>query len=202
MASGNYIKCPKCSTTYHIKAGCCPKCSNAYSKHELSAKYKKLSAETGDNLFFTRKELAYLPEILRPNEEVLAFSSGFMNGNTWLIALTDKRIIFLDKGLLYGLKQAIIDLNKVNSVAGSTGALLGKIIITDGAQTYTISNVSKGTVKPFTNKIQDAIDSLTASKTPQIQPNSSPDTDPIAMLEKLAGLKDRGILTEEEFTSK
>ena len=74
---------------------------------------KELLREIGDDQFFTKKELKYLPEILMENEQVLAFSSGLMDGNTWLITLTNERVIFLDKGMLYGLKQTTIDLEKI-----------------------------------------------------------------------------------------
>ena len=51
-----------------------------------------------------------------------------MDGNTWLITLTDRRIIFLDKGMIYGLKQTTIDLDKVNAVSGETGLFLEKSV--------------------------------------------------------------------------
>lgn len=34
------------------------------------------------NQFFTKKEIAYLPEILGPDEHVLAVISGYLDGNT------------------------------------------------------------------------------------------------------------------------
>lgn len=40
-------------------------------------------------------------------EEVLAFSSGLMDESTWLITLTNTRIIFLDKGMIYGLNKPL-----------------------------------------------------------------------------------------------
>ena len=56
-----------------------------------------------------------------------------VNGRTfWLIALTDKRIIFLDKGMVYGLKQSYKP-DTVNAVSGETGMMFGKITITDSA---------------------------------------------------------------------
>jgi hypothetical protein len=86
------------------------------SASERTAGYTRIVKVTGDDQFFTRKELEHLPEILSDGERVLAFASGLMDGNTWLIALTDRRIVFLDKGIFYGLKQATIDLDKVNAV--------------------------------------------------------------------------------------
>ena len=77
------------------------------------------------------------------SEQILGFTSGLMDANTWLITLTDKRIIFLDKGMIYGLKQSIVELDKVNAVSGSTGLVFGTITITDGANDRLIKNVWK-----------------------------------------------------------
>ena len=96
------------------------------SREELRHKYNAIAKEIGDDQFFTKKELHHLPSVLSEGEQVLAFTSGVMAGNTWLITLTDRRVIFLDKGMIYGLKQASIDLDKVNAVTGRTGLFLGK----------------------------------------------------------------------------
>jgi len=166
------------------------------TKLEFNTECTRIAREIGDYQFFTKKELNYLPEILQDGEQILAFSSGLMDNNTWLITLTDKRIIFLDKGLIYGLKQTIIDLDKVNAVSGSTGLIFGRISITDGAKERKISNVLKKTVKPFTNKVQEAIEH---KKRSSISSNMTVDVDPYEKLEKLSRLKDKGIITEGEF---
>src|SRR4051812_44217900 len=123
------------------------------SKADRRREYNRIAAEMGDDQFFTKKELNYLPNVLANGEQVLGFTSGFMNGHTWLIALTDRRVLFLDKGMVYGLRQASIDLDKVNAVSGQTGILLGKILIEDGATQRHITNVWKKTVVNFTNKM-------------------------------------------------
>jgi hypothetical protein len=166
------------------------------SKSELKQEYKRIAKEIGDDQFFTKKELNYLPEMLRDGEQVLAFTSGLMDANTWLIALTDRRIIFLDKGMIYGLKKMAIDLDKVNAVSGSTGLIFGKISIADGGQERVITNVWKKTVKNFTNKVHDVIDARKQSNS-QVLPQS--ESDPYEKLEKLASLKEKGIVSEEEF---
>lgn len=165
------------------------------TKQELQIKYKEIASKIGDDQFFTKKELNYLPEILREDEDVLAFSSGLMDGNTWLITLTNKRIIFLDKGMIWGLKQTAIDLEKINSISGKTGLIFGDILIEDGAKERKITNVWKKTVKIFTNMVQDAIENNRKSnRQPQIKEDN-----PYAKLEKLAELKEKGIISEEEF---
>jgi len=167
---------------------------------ERSAEYKRMAKEIGDDQFFTKKELDHLPDILLDGECVLAFTSGMMDGNTWLIALTDKRVIFLDKGMIYGLKQVVIDLDKINAVSGETGLLLGSISIQDGATTHTIKNVPKKAVVNFTNKVRDAIETRKRGQVVHLaNQQSSVDIDVISQLERLAALKEKGVLTQEEF---
>ncbi|MCS4448526.1 PH domain-containing protein [Clostridium botulinum] len=62
--------------------------------------------------FGTKKEIKFLPEVLREDEEIKYMTSGFLDGNTWLVTCTNKRVIFLDKGMIFGLKQKEIPLEK------------------------------------------------------------------------------------------
>ncbi len=128
------------------------------SKQELEQKFKEIARESGDDRFGTKKELKHLPQLLTDDEQVLGFASGILDGNTWLIALTDRRVLFLDKGMLWGLKESSIPLDRVNGVSGETGLIFGKIIINDGFAARQIKNVPKGAVRPFINRLQLEID--------------------------------------------
>lgn len=169
------------------------------SKKELKEQFNKIAKEQGDDQFFTKKELNHLPEVLMDNEQVLAFSSGIMDGNTWLITLTDQRIIFLDKGMIFGLKQTVINLDSIKSVSGETGIFFGKIIITEGTTNYKIDNVWKKTVKNFTNKVQEQMQKInkTANNSQQIIKEESIED----KIEKLHNLKEKGLISDEEFES-
>ena len=128
------------------------------SKKELREEYNRIARAMGDDTIFTSKELHHLPKILLEEEQILAFSSGFMDGNSWLIALTDRRVVFLDKGFLYGLRQTTVPINKISAVSGETGMLYGKITIGVGHGEWKITRVLKRTVLPFTNKLQEVIE--------------------------------------------
>lgn len=119
------------------------------TKDELKVTYKKLAKEIGDDSFFTKKELNYLPEIFLDRELLICFCSGLMNGNTWLITLTNKRIIFLDKGMLVGLKQQSINLDKINSISVTTGLIFGEIFIENAAGSSTIKQIQKMQLNPL-----------------------------------------------------
>lgn len=128
------------------------------SPEHLSIVYKEIAKEIGDDRFFTTKELDVLPRILSPDEQVLSFSSGLMDGNTWLIVLTDTRVLFLDKGMFFGLKQSSIDLENIIAIDGETGLMFGSISISMAAGPREIKNVWKRTVNPFIKKVRQAVD--------------------------------------------
>ncbi len=167
------------------------------SKVELNKKYEEIANKIGDEKFFTKIELSYLPEIISDNEQILAFTSGLMDGNTWLITLTDRRVIFLDKGMIYGLERTTIDLDRVNSISGKTGIFFGEIFIEDGVRERHITNVWIKTVKTFTNIMQDAVENRK-----NLHHNANikkQELDTYDKLAKLAKLKDKGIISQEEF---
>jgi hypothetical protein len=147
--------------------------------------------------FGTKKEIKELPNILHDDEELLYITSGMLEGTTWLISCTNKRIIFLDKGMVFGLKQKEISLDKINSIEHKTGLVLGEISVWDGASKFEIKSITKKTVKPMVDILNDSIQKF-KNKTNSFQQTSNQE-DITVQLAKLAKLKDQGIITEEEF---
>lgn len=143
-----------------------------------------------------KKEAKHLYEILYDDEKVYSVTSGVMNVNTWMIACTNKRIVFIDKGMLYGVKHSEIMIDKINSISYKNGILLGEIHIEDGATTRAILNVDKKSTKPFVDATHRVMD-MSRSKNNY---NHSLNTISIAdEILKLKSLMDGGILTKEEF---
>ena len=159
---------------------------------ELKMQAKELNVK---NMWFTRREFHYLPKILAEDEKLKAFASGLMNGKTWLIVATNRRIIFLDKGLIYRLNQVEIPLTKINSISQKEGLFLGEINIWDGASNMEIRNVAKRYVANFVNAVNQAMEDLNKPNPVELSNNSVSDE-----LMKLEELRERGILTDEEFS--
>lgn len=63
-----------------------------------------------------KKEIKELSNILQENEIIMYGTRGSYDGGVWLITCTDKRILFLDKGMIK-LKQVEIPIDKINSVS-------------------------------------------------------------------------------------
>ncbi|SKA09986.1 Short C-terminal domain-containing protein [Cetobacterium ceti] len=152
--------------------------------------------------FGTKKEIKELPNILFPDETIEYLMSGFLNGNTWLITCTNKRVLFLDKGLLFGCKQLETPLEKINSIQSNKGLILGSITIWDGAGPMKIDKVQKYSLQPFVTAVNNAKEALKKSSTTHVVHHEEKKEDFIAQLEKLAELRERGIVTQEEFEAK
>ena len=190
------------------------------------AAYRRLATEVGDMQFLVRGELQSLPEVMMPGELLLWFASGVLwstgkdegKGGYTLIALTDRRILILDKRFLGGVQTISIDLDRINSISGDTGLIIGtgSVKIQDGGDERKIAWMDNSTIQPFVTRVQQAIEdrkqalaaqqaSAIASATGQrpapapTAPADTPQVDVADQLEKLANLVDRGFLTLEEF---
>lgn len=163
---------------------------------------EQLKAANVVDTFGTKKEIKYLPEILTDDETVKYLTSGFYDKDTWVIVCTNKRIIFLDKGMIYGLKQVEIPLDRVNSIGQTTGLVFGTIEIWDGASKMFIKDVMKQTVKPFVAAANKAIEEYKNAKNNNSSNSNNQSNDIASQIMKLSQLKEQGILTEDEFLSK
>ncbi|WP_285110379.1 PH domain-containing protein [Pediococcus sp. AC40] len=153
--------------------------------------------------FGTKKEVKALPEILNDDETIQYATSGFVDGNTVLIVLTQKRILFIDKGLIFGIKSTEIPLDMVNGVSYSKGLLFGKISITNGAVTTLVEQVDKNTAPIMVNKIKESSEKYKESlHTLSSNISSTTPLDGPDQIKKYKELLDEGIITQEEFNAK
>lgn len=109
--------------------------------------------------FGTKKELNVLADYLEDDEVVFAFASGIMSqtstsnstdwgSNTWLVALTNERFLFLDHAMLSkSVDTQSIRHDAVQAISASQGLLLGKIQIDLGSRVVAIDNCQKADVK-------------------------------------------------------
>jgi hypothetical protein len=164
-------------------------------------------------IFYTRKEIRYLPKVLNAGERILALTSGFMGNRTWLAVCTDRRVLFLDRGMFFGLRQLQMNLDRIQSIDSSFGLFFGTIRVWDGAASMSITLILKPTVMPFVRTVQDAMDKYKRQMVHDLATSATSahrtasDTGSVAShgmideLERLAKLKAQGHLSEEEYAS-
>jgi hypothetical protein len=159
--------------------------------------------------FGTKKELRVLGDYLEDGEVVFALVSGVMSqtdtsnsfdfgANTWVAALTNERVLFLDHAMLSrSVDTQSVRHDQIQAVSASQGWVLGKVIIDIGSRSIVIDNCQKAHVPVFAklaNKwLKESKDTINS--------NSSSDDSPVAQLERLANLKASAILDDEEFAA-
>ena len=166
----------------------------------LSEIQSQISNLDGLETFFGRKEIKELPNVLWDDEKIENIVQGtYSNGNGILVA-TNKRLIFVNKGLLFGLKVEDFPYEKITTIQYETGLIFGKLTIFTSGNKAIIDNVIKTKVRVFGDWVRARISATQKNALA----NDSYTTESLKVdiadqLERLAKMKDQGILTEEEF---
>lgn len=145
-----------------------------------------------------RKEIKELPNILWEDEHVKNLVQGTYNNGNGVLVATNKRLIFIDKGMLFGLKVEDFPYDKITSIQYGTGLVLGELKIFASGNSATIKNVEKGRVRDFSEYVRAQTTGANEHTTPAANTQSS-SSDVADQIKKLADLKEQGILTEDEF---
>lgn len=155
-------------------------------------------------IFFTGKEIRALPDLLAPEEYIRGITSGMMDSDTWLAVCTTKRVLFVNRGMIYGLRQVQIPLDRIQSVDHEYGLFFGSIRIWDTATCFTMRMVLRRSILPFVRTVQEEMKRekkeskvMTIANFPASPPTEP--TDVPSQLERLATLREKGVITEEEF---
>jgi hypothetical protein len=169
---------------------------------EINLQIKNLGGVEG---FLGRKEIKELPNILWADESVENIIQGTYNNGNGILVATNNRLVFVDKGILFGLKVEDFPYDKISSIQYETGIIMGQLTIFTSGNKAIIDNVVKAKVRVFGDAVRAKISAPKAAPTsqPVINVHSIPapqeNVNVAEQLERLAKLKEQGILTEEEF---
>jgi hypothetical protein len=140
---------------------------------------------------FGRKEIRHLANVLDRGEFVHAIGIGNLGGKMGIVALTDRRLIFLEKSIG---SEDVVEFALASIGAMSLGKKLGgeTLIITHSGTSATITTLQHGQGDAIARKFREVKNQPKAASTPVA-------ADPIEQIERLATLRDKGILSENEF---
>ena len=149
-----------------------------------------------------RKEVNELPAILWEDESVEHMLQGIYNNGLGVLFATNKRLVLIDKGLIFGLKVEDFPYDKITSIQYETGLMFGKLTIFASGNRAEITQCDKTQVRAFAEYVRARISGKQESKAPGAvtAPKGGDADDVISKLERLAKLMEQGILTEEEFS--
>ncbi|MBP6731491.1 MAG: SHOCT domain-containing protein [Chitinophagales bacterium] len=156
----------------------------------------------GRDLLFPEKSVQAIINSLTGSETILIATNCNAIGASGVVAVTNKRVIF-SSAILFSSKFVDMDINKITSV-GASDSIMNKLMNSDkllirdsGGTTLELSAIHRDGMQQVVNKIKEVQNALNTSA-----PASSGTSTAINDLEKLAELKAKGILTEEEFAAK
>jgi hypothetical protein len=146
--------------------------------------------------FFARKEIHELPNVLSRDEKIVYLVEGRNKTTTHHIVLvaTDRRLIFIDKEMFYGLKVEDFSYDKVTSIQYEKEFMLASIDINVSSDIVEIDGVGKYEAELFCEKVRDFM------SRPKEYFHTKAEPTVLDQLEQLGRLKESGVLTEEEFT--
>jgi len=129
---------------------------DVYNKvKEFKKKYK------GTIAFRLKAHSEVLEKHLNPGEEVLYVFAGQKNNssiavpNTFIIALTNKRLVFARKRLFFGYFFYSVTPDMFNDLKANSGVLWGKIVIDTVKELAIISNISKSALSEIETEITE-----------------------------------------------
>jgi len=160
---------------------------------------RQIEAYPDRYIFWTQKEIRTLPSVLDYGEQIRALTSGMVNGKTWLAVCTDRRLLFINCGWLYGVEQVQMPLDRVQSIDHQFTFFFGSVSVFDGINAFTLNMVLKSSILPFVKTTEETMFALRQSQTRGPAPAPAAHADVATQLAKLADLKEKGYLTDEEF---
>jgi hypothetical protein len=153
------------------------------------------------NKIGAKREIRRLVEYLWDGERVDFLAAGQYGPGTGLVALTDRRMLFVKDGMMSKTTEDF-PLEKISSVQWSSGMIFGTMIVFASGNKAEVKNMDKKDGKALADALRDRLAPGNAPAQPAPAPAPASGDDVYAQLAKLGELRDAGILTAQEFEAK
>lgn len=151
----------------------------------------------GKVISMQKKSILLMLDMLVVNESVLLITNCNLKSQPGVVTLTNKRIIFTSKVLFTSIKKEAL-LENITSI-NSESMFLNKITITSyNRDVFTISSIDKVVGEKFVQ----LYNSLKNDNSLNSQQVDQPSSLTISDLEKLVELRDKGIISVDDFEQK
>ena len=162
---------------------------------------KKINEAKRGQFLLTSGSLALLEKQLKPNETPLIVVQGFFEENTGVFAATDQRVICIGK---FFFSNSIKDVpySKLSSISLESGLINCSIKLEFSGGKLEVKRIDKKVAKEVVDVINAQLDKKDQFAPTPPPPAAAPAGDDLyTKLNKLADLKERGILTDDEFAA-
>lgn len=144
--------------------------------------------------------IRYLPDLLGGNERVLELGQGKYRRKQGLVVLTNERLFFLDKGVVRETVEQFT-VPSIGSLLVNKKLTGDTLLVSASGNKAEITGMTDGQANAIVRAFHNLEQTNQAMAAAPGQARSS-DADPIAQIERLAALRDKGIISAEEFESK
>jgi hypothetical protein len=169
-------------------------------------KLEVFMASFGFKPIMTKPEIKELPSLLHPEEDLLGLLEGQLKRihnrdftGYGLAIVTNKRIIFFRKSIIGTVTKEETPITRVSSASFRKGLLSSSVAITTSNNESVIDHCDKTVGNKFVDVVQNLISDLDSKANQPVQTQPVQQDNTLAQLEKLFDLKQKGILTEDEF---
>lgn len=169
----------------------------------------QLQATDGYQRFWGKREIKELPNILWDNETVQRLISGTYGNKIGVLVATDRRLIFIDKGMMFGLTVEDFPYDKITSIQYETGLIMGKLTIFASGNKAEIKQVEKAPLRQFAEEVRARISGGSVSgATAPVPPShvngsangdAATSGDVVARLAKAKAMLEQGLISQDEF---
>lgn len=160
-----------------------------------------ISRLNGAQKWLGRREIGELPNIMWEDELPEMIIQGMYKSGNGILVATNKRLVFVDKGLMWGLKVEDFPYDRISSIEYSTGLLFGELKIYTSGNQSKIEQVVKDQVRGFAEFVRARMTSVSEHKSMPAAPKTqvAAENDIMSQLEKLAAMKTQGFIDDQEF---
>jgi Bacterial PH domain/Short C-terminal domain len=152
-----------------------------------------------------KRDVKKLVEHLHDGEVVEEMAGGLNGGNQGLLVATNRRALFISEGVI---KHSFEDFpyDRITSITSSRGMALAKITVMAAGASRVIEQMDPASAQRVADHIRAAVERagrpVQQVQMPPVQvPAQAPDGI-MEKLQKLGDLRDKGIVTQEEFDEK
>lgn len=172
----------------------------------------QFNKDFGFKPLMTKSEVKEMPKLLNAEENLLGVVEGFLKeihgrsiGGNGLIIVTDRRVIFYRKSMLGTVTKEETPISRISSASFRKGLMSASISITTSNNESVIEQCDKKLGEKVVETITKTMNNFPTTQVAAVaQPVAAPapaaQEDSMAKLEKLFEMKQKGILTEEEFS--
>lgn len=122
--------------------------------YEVKTQIKSLE---GADKLLESKEIKELPSILSARETVKKVIKGSCEHRTGMMVATEKRLIFVDKGVIFGIGIEDFTYDKITSIQYKVDSAFGTITISTSEKRIHIQQVDKEQVISFSKYVRERI---------------------------------------------